>query len=161
VHFARNGFEGFPQSFDKNNDKIHFVGNPVRAEITSFINSNNEETLNSEFQLLILGGSQGSSQLNGLVMEALKKVKEKENWKIIHQTGVSDKSKLEEFYKELKTEVLPVAVNSGHFWPKHIIIKKPGKIIIKFLKLIPSQLEKSEFLQKIESVIEEETNKII
>ena len=72
-----------------------------------------------------------------------------------YKTGIAG------IYKELKTEVLPVAVNSGHFWPKHIIIKKPGKIIIKFLKLIPSQLEKSEFLQKIESVIEEETNKII
>ena len=72
-----------------------------------------------------------------------------------YKTGIAG------IYKELKTEVLPVAVNSGHFWPKHIIIKKPGKIIIKFLKLIPSQLEKSEFLQKVESVIEEETNKII
>ena len=64
-------------------------------------------------------------------------------------------------YKKTAAEVLPVALNSGHCWPKHTFIKKPGKIIIKFLKLIPSQLEKSEFLKKIESVIEEETNKII
>jgi len=72
-----------------------------------------------------------------------------------YKTGIAG------IYKNLESEVLPVAVNSGHYWPKHIIIKKPGKIIIKFLKLIPSQLEKSEFLKKIESVIEEETNKII
>jgi len=72
-----------------------------------------------------------------------------------YKTGIAG------IYKNLETEVLPVAVNSGQFWPKNIIIKKSGKIIIKFLKLIPSQLEKSEFLKKIESVIEEETNKII
>ena len=69
-------------------------------EITSFINTNNEETFNCEFKLLILGGSQGSTQLNRLVMEALKEVKDMDNWNIIHQTGISDKSKLEEFYKE-------------------------------------------------------------
>ena len=72
-----------------------------------------------------------------------------------YKTGIAG------IYKELETEVLPVAVNSGHFWPKHTFIKKPGKIIIKFLKPIPSQLDKSEFLKTIESVIEEETNKII
>ena len=72
-----------------------------------------------------------------------------------YKTGIAG------IYKESKAEVLPVAVNSGLYWPKHTFIKKPGKIIIKFLKLIPSQLEKSEFLKKIESVIEEETNKII
>ena len=64
-------------------------------------------------------------------------------------------------YKESEAEVLPVAVNSGHYWPKHTFIKRPGKIIIKFLKPIPAKLDKSEFLKKIESVIEEETNKII
>ena len=71
------------------------------------------------------------------------------------------KSGIAGIYKESNTEVLPVAINSGLYWPKHTFIKKPGKIIIKFLKPIPSKLEKSEFLKKIESVIEEETNKII
>ena len=72
-----------------------------------------------------------------------------------YKTGIAG------IYKESNSEVLPVAINSCLYWPKHTFIKKPGKIIIKFLKLIPSQLEKSEFLKKIESVIEEETNKII
>ena len=72
-----------------------------------------------------------------------------------YKTGIAG------IYKESEAEVLPVAVNSGNYWPKHTFIKKPGKIIIKFLKPIPSKLEKSEFLIKIESVIEIETNKII
>ncbi len=70
------------------------------------------------------------------------------------------KSGIAGIYKESNAQVLPVAVNSGHYWPKHTFIKKPGKIIIKFLKPIPTKLEKKEFLERIESVIEEETNKI-
>ena len=72
-----------------------------------------------------------------------------------YKTGIAG------IYKESEVEVLPVALNSGYYWPKHTFIKTSGKIIIKFLKPIPSQLEKSEFLKKIESVIEGETNEII
>ena len=64
-------------------------------------------------------------------------------------------------YNETESEILPVAVNSGRYWPKHIFIKNSGKIIIKILKPIPAKLKKDEILEKIESVIEEETNKII
>ena len=64
-------------------------------------------------------------------------------------------------YNETESEILPVAVNSGRYWPKHIFIKNSGKIIIKILKPIPPKLKKDEVLKKIESVIEEETNKII
>ena len=71
------------------------------------------------------------------------------------------KSGIAGIYRESEAEVLPVAVNSGHCWPKHTFIKKQGKIIIKFLKPIPTKLDKSDFLKKIESTIEEETNKII
>ena len=133
---AREVFEGFPQSFEKNNDKIHFVGNPVRAEITSFIDSNKEENFNNEFKLSILGGSQGSSQLNWLVMEALRKVKEKENWKIIHQTGVSDKSKFEKFYKEQKINyrVESFIENIGEVYKNSdLIISRAGAMTVSEL----------------------------
>ena len=63
-------------------------------------------------------------------------------------------------YNETESEILPIAVNSGNNWPKHTFIKTPGKIIIKILKPIPAKLKKDEVLEKIESVIEEETNKI-
>ena len=72
-----------------------------------------------------------------------------------YKTGIAG------IYKESDAEVLPVALNSGYCWPKHTFIKTSGKIIISFLKPVPAQLEKSEFLKRIESVIEEETNKII
>ncbi len=71
------------------------------------------------------------------------------------------KSGIYAIYKEASSEIMPVALNSGNFWPKHTFIKKPGKIIIKFLEKIPNNLEKFDLLNKIESNIESETNKII
>ena len=64
-------------------------------------------------------------------------------------------------YNEMKTPVLPVAVNSGKFWPKHTFVKKSGKIIIKFLPLIDSNLSRNQILSEVENKIEEATNKII
>ena len=45
-------------------------------------------------------------------------------------------------YNETKSEILPVAVNSGFCWPKHTFVKKPGHIIIQILKTITSELER-------------------
>ena len=63
-------------------------------------------------------------------------------------------------YNEMKTQILPVAVNSGKCWPKHTFIKKSGKVIIKFLPLIKSDLARNEVLSEVEKKIEEATNKI-
>ena len=63
-------------------------------------------------------------------------------------------------YKETQTNILPVAVNSGNYWPKHTFIKKPGHIIIEFLKIIPSGLERSTILNQVQNIIEEGTKKI-
>ena len=64
-------------------------------------------------------------------------------------------------YNETKSEILPVAVNSGLCWPKHTFIKKQGHIIIQILKLIPSKLDRSDILNRVQSIIEEETKKIV
>ena len=64
-------------------------------------------------------------------------------------------------YNEMKTEILPVAVNSGNFWPKDTFIKIPGKIIIKFLPTIKLNLSRKQVLSEIEEKIEKATNEII
>ena len=40
-------------------------------------------------------------------------------------------------YRELKIPVVPAAVNSGFFWPKHGIRRPPGTIVLRFLPAIP------------------------
>ena len=64
-------------------------------------------------------------------------------------------------YNEVNSEILPVAVNSGNFWPKGSFVIKPGHIIIQFFESIPAGLKRSEILEKVEHVIEEGTKKII
>ena len=63
-------------------------------------------------------------------------------------------------YNEMNTKILPVAVNSGKFWPKHTFVKKPGIIKIKFLNLIPANLDRSQVLKKVQEDIENGTNSI-
>ena len=63
-------------------------------------------------------------------------------------------------YNKMKTQILPVAVNSGKCWPKHTFIKKSGIVIIKFLPVIKSHLSRNEVLSEVEKKIEEATNKI-
>ena len=97
-------FEGFPSSFKKMSG-VEFVGNPVRDEVTRFMEE--ESSLKGDkkkFHLLILGGSQGSKQLNSIVMNCLEQVEEKKCWKIIHQTGKADKSRLEKFYSNSNSD---------------------------------------------------------
>ena len=64
-------------------------------------------------------------------------------------------------YKEMKTRILPVALNSGKCWPKHTFVKQSGKIVIKFLPLIDSELPRKKVLSEVETKIEIATNKII
>ena len=64
-------------------------------------------------------------------------------------------------YNELNTDVLPIAVNSGKYWPKNKIIKSSGNIIIKILPIIKSNINKNFILTEIQNKIEEATNQII
>ena len=57
-------------------------------------------------------------------------------------------------YDQLKVPVLPVAVNTGHVWPKNKIIKHAGVATIKFLPVIPSGLDKRVFLDRLYNEIE-------
>tara|TARA_B110000438_G_C15793114_1_gene641635 strand:+ start:1368 stop:2012 length:645 start_codon:yes stop_codon:yes gene_type:complete len=63
-------------------------------------------------------------------------------------------------YNEMKTEILPVALNSGKCWPKHTFVKKPGNIIIKILPTIEANLERKNVLNQVETIIEEASKKI-
>ena len=63
-------------------------------------------------------------------------------------------------YNRANIEILPVAVNSGKYWPKHTFVKNPGCIIIKFLPKIDSNIDKEKILTLVENQIEKATNEI-
>ena len=57
-------------------------------------------------------------------------------------------------YDKLKIPVVPVALNSGCFWPRRSFLKYPGTITVEFLKPIPPGLNKDEFMQQLVESIE-------
>ena len=90
-------FEAFPNSFNKSS-KIHTVGNPVRSGIIK--NPTTEAKKKEQFNILILGGSQGSKQLNEIVLKAFKDKIIPSYWRIVHQTGELDKSSVADIYSK-------------------------------------------------------------
>ena len=63
-------------------------------------------------------------------------------------------------YEALNISCVPVALNSGKVWPKHGIVKYPGKITVSFLEPIKPGLNRDDFIQNLESKIYEEIKNI-
>jgi len=58
-------------------------------------------------------------------------------------------------YTQLSVPVVPVALNSGLFWPRRAFIKRPGRIVVEILPPIPPGLSRGDFMRRLESAIEE------
>ncbi len=71
-----------------------------------------------------------------------------------YQVGIAS------IYKNSNVAVVPVALNSGVFWPKTGFLKKSGTITIEFLPAIKPGLTKEDFMKKLENTIEEASNNL-
>ena len=63
-------------------------------------------------------------------------------------------------YSQLGVPVVPVALNSGLFWPRRAFLKRPGHIVVELLPPIPAGLPRREFMRRLQSAIEEATNRL-
>jgi len=64
-------------------------------------------------------------------------------------------------YTEVGVPCIPVALNSGLFWPRRAFRRLPGTIVAEFLPPIPPGLDKDAFLQRLQSDIETATARLI
>jgi len=64
-------------------------------------------------------------------------------------------------YKGLNVPCLPVAVNTGYFWPRRKFLRYPGKMIIEFLKPIEPGLEAEDFSKILEQTIEKRSHELL
>ena len=55
---------------------------------------------------------------------------------------------------------IPVALNSGLFWPRRTFLRYPGTIVIEFLDPIPPGLPRQEFAPRLQAVIEEASDRL-
>ena len=64
-------------------------------------------------------------------------------------------------YEGLGVPAVPLALNSGLYWPRRSILRYPGTIIVEFLDPIQPGLPRKEFRQRIEAAIEEASGRLI
>jgi 1-acyl-sn-glycerol-3-phosphate acyltransferase len=57
-------------------------------------------------------------------------------------------------YEQLGVPVVPIAVNSGLFWPRRSFLKRPGTITMEILEPIPPGLDRRTFLKELELRLE-------
>lgn len=64
-------------------------------------------------------------------------------------------------YQGLNIPVVPVALNSGLFWPRRTILRRPGTVVIEFLPPIEPGLPPKEFFTLLQHRMETATNRLI
>ena len=64
-------------------------------------------------------------------------------------------------YEALEIPCVPLALNSGLFWPRRQFIRHPGTIVVEFLDPIPPGLPRKEFRAVLEARLEEASQRLV
>ena len=121
-----------------------------------------------KFQMIPVDRDKGPTALRRMLREAKKRI---ENGReiIIFPEGTRRapgappdyKTGIVLLYDALGVPCLPVALNSGLFWPRRSVIRRPGTIVVEILDPIPPGLPKAEFLHRLETAIEGASNRLL
>jgi 1-acyl-sn-glycerol-3-phosphate acyltransferase len=66
-----------------------------------------------------------------------------------------------QIYSACGVQCLPVALNSGLFWPRRNFMRYPGTLVVEFLDPLPPGLPKDEFITRVRDTIEGATGRIV
>jgi 1-acyl-sn-glycerol-3-phosphate acyltransferase len=66
-----------------------------------------------------------------------------------------------QLYASCREQCLPVALNSGLFWPRRTFMRYPGTLVVEFLDPVPPGLPRDEFLARISTAIEDATRGLV
>jgi 1-acyl-sn-glycerol-3-phosphate acyltransferase len=64
-------------------------------------------------------------------------------------------------YKDSGVACMPVALNSGLFWPRRTFMRYPGTLVVEFLDPLPPGLSRDEFIDRVRDAIEAATDRIV
>lgn len=64
-------------------------------------------------------------------------------------------------YESCGVPCVPVALNTGLFWPRRHFLRYPGTAVIEFLEPIPSGLPRAEFMELLEARIEAASDRLL
>jgi 1-acyl-sn-glycerol-3-phosphate acyltransferase len=71
------------------------------------------------------------------------------------------KSGIAQIYVDCGVTCVPVALNSGLFWPRRTFMRYPGTLVVEFLDPLPPGLARREFIARVSTVIEDATNRLV
>ena len=114
-----------------------------------------------KFEMIPVDRDKGPSALRRMVREAKKRVADGREI-IIFPEGTRRapgappdyKTGVVLLYEALGIPCVPVALNSGVFWPRRSLTRRPGRIVVEFLDPIPPGLPKTEFMSQLTQAIE-------
>jgi 1-acyl-sn-glycerol-3-phosphate acyltransferase len=72
-----------------------------------------------------------------------------------YKTGVG------QIYVNSGVPCIPVALNSGLFWPRRTFMRYPGTLVVEFLDPLPPGLTRKDFIARISTSIEAATNRLV
>ena len=72
-----------------------------------------------------------------------------------YKTGIA------QIYVDCGVSCVPVALNSGLFWPRRTFMRYPGTLVVEFLDPLPPGLSRREFIARVSTVIEEATDRLV
>jgi 1-acyl-sn-glycerol-3-phosphate acyltransferase len=64
-------------------------------------------------------------------------------------------------YADCGVPCLPVALNSGLFWPRRTFMRYPGTLVVEFLDPLPPGLPREVFLTRLKAAIEEASDRLV
>ena len=71
------------------------------------------------------------------------------------------KSGVAQIYTMSNEPCLPVALNSGLFWPRRTFLRYPGTLVVEFLEPLPAGMDRKAFLPLLAERIETATNRLV
>jgi len=72
-----------------------------------------------------------------------------------YKTGIA------QIYVDCGVSCLPVALNSGLFWPRRTFMRYPGTLVVEFLDPLPPGLSRRDFIARVSTVIENATRSLV
>ncbi len=66
-----------------------------------------------------------------------------------------------QIYASSGVPCIPVALNSGLFWPRRTFMRYPGTLVVEFLDPLPPGLPRKDFIARIKASIEHATDRLV
>jgi len=121
-----------------------------------------------KFKMVTVDRSAGFSALKRMIQQA-KCARDRHRQIIIFPEGTRKapdaqadyKSGVAALYKSLDIACLPIALNSGLYWPRRSFLRHPGTIIIEILPPISAGSTRQVFMAELETTIESATARLV